>query len=147
MVRIIEVNATFSQYQFNEMLHIPGLYVGQSLDKGRGMFCSVDIKKDDIIEICPIIKISNSDLPKVNETVIHDYYFQWKEKGFGGCLALGYGSLYNHNREPNAQVILDYTDDTIVIQSMNDIPNGNEIMISYTDGAKKQDTLWFKVLT
>jgi len=49
-------------------------------------------------------------------------------------LALGYGSLYNHHDNPNANVKLDYTKGIITIAAQQEIDSGNEIFVSY--GAK-----------
>ncbi|MBK8348499.1 MAG: hypothetical protein IPL08_13115 [Saprospiraceae bacterium] len=42
------------------MHQIPGLYIADSDDKGRGVFTSIDISAGDTIEICPVIAIPKS---------------------------------------------------------------------------------------
>ena len=75
------------------------------------------------------------------------YYFLWEEEGYKGCIALGYGSLYNHSKEANAIFIFDYTDDTIKIECQSDIPAGQEILVDYTgEGLRSEADLWFDPL-
>ena len=124
------------------MLHIPGLYIANN-EKGRGIFSAEDISPGDLIEICPLLKIPSGQLDNLNPTVIFEYYFIWEEEGYEACLALGYGSLYNHSNEPNAKVILDYTDESIKIEAIEKIKSGDEILIDYTGGTKGQVELWF----
>lgn len=124
------------------MLHVPGLYIGHCEKKGRGVFVSEELSTGDLIEICPIVKIPRGQLENIDLTVVYEYYFIWEESAFEACIALGYGSLYNHSSDPNAKVILDYTDDSIKIESIKEILAGSEILIDYRDGDLKLN-LWF----
>jgi SET domain-containing protein len=125
------------------MLHIPGLYIGYSEDRGRGVFVSESLSIGDLIEICPIIKIPTGQLKFIDCTEAYNYYFIWEESGYEACIALGYGSLYNHSLNPNAMVIMDYTDDTIKIECIQEVQPGTEILIDYRDGDLNLD-LWFE---
>jgi len=124
------------------MLHIPGLHITESDGKGRGVFTSEDLIKGDIIELCPILKIPSGQLELLDKTIIYEYYFLWDEEGYEACLALGYGSLYNHSTHPNAQILLDYEDQMIKFSSIQDISAGTEITIDYQDG-NRELRLWF----
>lgn len=127
------------------MLHIPGLFITESDGRGRGVFTAESLNSDDLIEICPIIKIPTGQLEHIDQTTLYDYYFLWEEEGFKGCIALGYGSIYNHNNTPNADMIFDYQDSTIKIVSNQDIESGSELFIDYTgSGLTKESDLWFK---
>ncbi len=124
------------------MLHVPGIFIAQN-EKGRGVFTADHLSHGDLVEICPIIKIPEGQLKEVDVTIFYHYYFIWEEKGYEACLALGYGSLYNHSEHPNARVILDYSDDTIKIEAVTDIASGSEICVDYTGGTEGQVQLWF----
>lgn len=126
------------------MLHVPGLYIQHSLSKGRCVYTSETLSTGDIIEICPIIKILESEMPVIRKTIFHDYYFVWEEDGYSACLALGYGSLYNHHSNANAEILLDYTDSTIQIIAVKEVIAGTEILINYTGGIKGSTPLWFE---
>ncbi len=127
------------------MLHIRGLYIIEEEVKGRGVFTSEDLQKGDLIEICPIIKIPAGQLNDLDKTHLYDYYFLWEESGYEACIALGYGSLYNHNAVANAEVIMDYIDGAIKIKASKTIEAGSEILIDYTGGTKGVVDLWFEV--
>jgi len=125
------------------MNQIPGLYIADSEEKGRGVFTSIDISVDDIIEVCPIIKISKVQLPVIHKTVLHDYYFLWGEHMDECAIALGFGSLYNHEVYPNANFILDSENDTIDIVAIRNIGAGEEITLNYHGESGDEEPLWF----
>lgn len=124
------------------MSQIPGLYLLES-DKGRGVYTAMDIPKDALIEICPVIIIPALELPIIHKTTFHDYYFLWGEDQQSAAIALGYGSLYNHAVESNADFITDMTDDTIHIVAIQDIEAGSEICINYHGEHGDARALWF----
>lgn len=125
------------------MLHIPGLYIANSDNRGRGVFTAQELAKGDLIEVCPLLIIPKKDVEKIHQTVIHDYYFLLEEPEGAACIALGYGSIYNHHPQPNALVIFDYEKNEIEIQANKKIEPGEEIFIDYTDGGKEEAPLWF----
>lgn len=128
------------------MLHVPGLYILDTEEFGRGVYTSEPLRQGDMIEICPIIKIPTGQLEQIDKTKIYDYYFLWEEDGYDACIALGYGSLYNHATSPNAEVIMDYVDHQIKIMALSEIEAGDQIFIDYTGGTKGQVRLWFDVV-
>ena len=127
------------------MLHVPGLYIIPSEGMGRGVFTAEPLNKGDLIEICPIIKLPDGDLAHIDQSILDDYYFLWEEEGDRGCIALGYGSIYNHHVEPNSDLIFDYQDSTIKIMANQAIDSGEELFIDYTgSGLTKESDLWFE---
>lgn len=68
------------------------------------------------------------------------YVFGWGSDST--ALALGYGSLYNHSYEPNAETL--ETPDELVITALRTIDEGDEIFINYMGTA--QDGVWFDLL-
>ena len=100
---------------------LPGLYILETESKGRGVYTSTSIPKGSLIEICPCILLSTSDTQKIHETLLHDYYFLWDTEKKTSVIALGFGSLYNHSRQPNAQFTLNYDDQTIVFVAIEEI--------------------------
>ena len=57
---------------------------------GRGVFTSKPIEKDTTIEISPVI-VMNSDARKlIDQTLLHDYIFEWGQNRDECCMALGY---------------------------------------------------------
>jgi SET domain-containing protein len=125
--------------------HIPGLYIGQSAERGRGVFTAEPVAPGDIIEICHVIVFPPEDLDKIHATHLHDYYFLWGDKMDHGAIALGYGSLYNHAQEPNAEYELDLEDEVITIICLKAIQPGEEVTIDYQPDPDYKGKLWFEL--
>ncbi|MGZ3847423.1 MAG: SET domain-containing protein-lysine N-methyltransferase, partial [Flavisolibacter sp.] len=53
------------------------IYVAASTEKGRGVFTSSDLKKNTIIEVAPVIVMSKQDRLHIDQTLLHDYIFEW----------------------------------------------------------------------
>lgn len=85
--------------------------------------------------------VSGEDLALIHRTYLHDYYFMWKEGQ--GAIALGYGSIYNHATQPNADYRMDYDDRSISFYSLRTIATGDEITVNYIRGGDQRSTLWF----
>ncbi len=127
------------------MQHVPGLYIAPSPLGGRGVFSLHPLQPDDTIEICPIIRIPKDQQSLMDQTVLHDYYFLWPDEADGLCIALGYGSLYNHSSTPNAEVTYDLPHEQIIISCSRPIEANEEILIDYTGGIRDAPELWFEV--
>ena len=66
---------------------------------GRGIFASRDIKKDELIEVSPVIVSPKDEWKYLKKTVLFYYCFHWGKKDT--AIALGYGALFNHSYTPN----------------------------------------------
>jgi len=126
---------------------IPGLYIMETEEKGRGVFTSIPISKGDVIESAPVVVIDDADRRNVHKTSLHDYYFLWEEtpetNGYEAAIALGYGSLYNHSNEPNAEFVPVFEERVIEFIAIRDIEPGEEILIKYDEGDHTEFELWF----
>lgn len=125
------------------MQRIPYIYVGLTARKGRGVFTSEPIDADSLIEICPVIVCSVKDRALLHETLLHDYYFMWGENDDECAIALGYGSLYNHDYKPNARYEVDFEEETIRFYSIKPIQAGEEINVNYNGIAEDVEPVWF----
>lgn len=121
----------------------PNLVVIPSDIAGRGIITTESIHKGEIIEICPVIIIPEKEVSLIHQTHLHDYYFSWQNNECAICL--GYGSIYNHARQPNADYKMDYKNQTIDFFCIKDIPAGEEITVSYLHTNRNEDKLWFDV--
>lgn len=99
--------------------------VGET-EHGRGVFATRDIPKDEVIEVCPILELGPDDA----SGVLDDYVVSLGDESGGTALMLGYGSLYNHSEDPNAEYLLE-ADDAYSFNALRDIGAGEEITISY----------------
>ena len=126
------------------MMHIPGLYVAASGQRGRGVFTATELRPGDLIEICPVIIIPGKDKALIDQSILHDYYFIWDENERSIDLALGYGMLYNHRSEANAEAERDLSAEVIRIYCLKSVAAGEEIFINYNFRPETQSKLWFK---
>ena len=60
---------------------------------GRGVFTSENINKGTIVEESPVIVMTNDERKLLDQTLLHDYIFEWGEKKDQYCMALGYACL------------------------------------------------------
>ena len=119
------------------------IYIGQSdiVNAGRGVFASVDIKKGDVIEICPILILWSKDNEHVMETLLQNYVYEYTAGTT--MMALGYGSLYNHRNAPNAKYELvehegmPEQNSELYITAIKSIAKNEEICISYGEDFHK----------
>ena len=123
--------------------HLPFLYIAHSKRGGRGVFTGKNIPADTTIELAPVILLDPADTERIHDTHLHDYYFLWGEEG--SAIALGYGSLYNHSSQPNADFRMDFDRKEIKFFALKDIPAGKEILINYTDEEDERTRLWFQL--
>ena len=108
---------------------------------GRGVFTAQPIPVGTPIELAPVILLSAADRRAIHATRLHDYYFQWA--GDRAAIALGYGSLYNHRADANAEFSLDYDFEQIRFVALRDIAAGEEITTDYRTGDPTMQ-LWFE---
>lgn len=130
----------------NKLLPSNTVYLSQSkIPKGgRGVFARVDIKKSEIIETCPVIKISANDIPRTNESELVTYMYYLGKNKNRQVIALGFGSIYNHTDHPNAKYIDDYKQKIIIFIAIKEIKKDEEITINYNQGGQgRQNPLWF----
>jgi len=126
------------------MMHIPSLYIAPSEKRGNGVFSAADIQEDDLIEICPILIIPKEQVEIIHSTILHDYYFIHPVQEGAIYIALGYGSMYNHQNPPNAEVVFDEDANQMQIHCTNNIKAGEEIFINYNGDSKAGVKIWFE---
>jgi len=107
------------------------VYVGASENlKGiRAVLAREAIKKDSVIEACPVIIFPNSELKYIEKTIINSYEYVWDDKH--DCVVLGYGSIYNHSYTPNAYFTKNYENKTMDYIALRDIEKDEEITVNY----------------
>lgn len=124
----------------------PSLYVAQTPGRGRGVFTSEDIPANTEIEVAPVIVMSGEDRKHLDQTLLHDYIFEWGKDQSQCIMALGYVPMYNHSYESNCDYEMDFDKDIITIKTVFKIKAGEELFINY-NGAYNDDTkVWFDVV-
>ena len=104
---------------------------------GRGVFASKNIKKGELIEVCPVIKMSRNDPSNVDGAALVEYFFHFgatQTSTTAIAVVLGHGSLYNHSYEPNATYKKKPADKTVEFFALKNIKKGEEITTNYNYG-------------
>lgn len=108
---------------------------------GKGVFASCDIKKGEIIEVAPILILEFTDLIETRWNLLFEYYF-WMDDYV--VLALGFASLYNHSKDPNASYEIKRDDKTITFTAIKNIKKDEEIYFNYKGASNPKTPLWFE---
>ena len=95
-----------------------------------GMFATEPIKKGEIIENCPVLVEKAAILNKAG--IIKDYYFDMPNRE--AAFPLGYGGMYNHSNNHNADTPLknfDLNKRIMTVTANKDISPGEEVTVNY----------------
>lgn len=125
------------------------IYVANSFieNAGRGVFASQVIKKDEIIEVCPVLLVNELEVPHLRKTEIINYYFSWgdNKNNHKAAICLGFGSLYNHSYTPNATYVKLFDEQIIKFLAIKHIQKDEEITVNYNSGNPDDKTpLWIQ---
>lgn len=100
------------------------IYVTRSRTHGYGVYAKKKLRKGEKIEECYII------ISRGGDKILEDYYFDAKRKC---AVFLGYGSIYNHSDDPNADYTINFKRRIATIKASRTIQKGEEIFVSYGD--------------
>ena len=118
--------------------------VGESTNKGRGLFATRLISCGELIEEAHVIVVPREQVEQLDATVLGDYLFLWGEEEEETALVLGRGSLCNHSYQPNARFVLHPDRLTIEFVALRDISAGEEIATNYHGDPACSDPVWFE---
>ncbi|KAI7904777.1 uncharacterized protein BX663DRAFT_451440 [Cokeromyces recurvatus] len=104
--------------------------------RGRGVFTKERITKNTLVEISPILFFNSKEYEEHGRFTVLDHYTYCWPGGFG--LALGLGSMFNHDSSPNVGFIRDIPNKLIRYVTLRDIEKEEELCISYGNH------LWFE---
>lgn len=122
---------------------LPGLFIGTTSGMGRGVFTNENIDEGTIIEVAPVIVMNGDDRKLLDQTLLHDYIFEWGAQGKQCCMALGWIPIYNHAYRSNCEYEMDFESETIKVTTMRAIRKGEELFINYNGTWNNQKKLWF----
>ena len=120
------------------------LYIAGTNGRGRGIFTRQAIPADTVIEISPVLVLSGTDRQLLDQTLLHDYIFEWGELKDRCCMALGYISMYNHTVPSICEYFMDYDDDMMFIKTVRDILAEEELTINYNGDSGNGAAVWFE---
>lgn len=124
---------------------LPSLFVAPSELGGRGVFTAEDLDAGLLIEVSPVLVLSEEERAIIEKTQLNNYIFAWGEGDKQAVVAWGYVSIYNHSYEPNCRYEMDMEDDWIRIVTLKPISSGTELTINYLgDDPKLGEKVWFE---
>ena len=94
---------------------LPCLYIAPTHSMGRGVFTSENIEVGTVVEESPVIVMTGAERKFLDQTILHDYIFEWGEKKDQCCMALGYVPVYNHSYKSNCEYEMDFDAELIKI--------------------------------
>lgn len=121
------------------------IFIALTKQKGRGVFTRESIPADTVIEIAPVIVMSGNERKLLDQTLLHDYIFEWGEKSDRCCMALGYVPIYNHSYQSNCEYVMHFKKEIITVRTVREISAGEELFINYNGDWDKETKVWFDV--
>jgi SET domain-containing protein len=79
----------------------------------------------------------------LDQTLLHDYIFEWGEKSQLCCMALGYVPVYNHSYKSNCEYEMEFGKKIIRIRTIRDVKKGEELYINYNGTFNDAKKVWF----
>lgn len=125
-----------------------GLYLADAGHKGRGVFCTSDIRKNESLERSPALLLDDGDTRRVDDTILSNYVFtvgsvskklrtvvNIKKPDDACAVIMGVATFCNHDEHPNATIEWEEIDGTVyyTLRALRAIKAGHEIVTSYGD--------------
>jgi uncharacterized protein len=123
---------------------LPTIFIAPAKNRGRGVFTSADIEAGVLVEVAPVIVMSKEERKLLDQTLLHDYIFEWGEEKKQCCMALGYVAVYNHSYRSNCEYEMDFAQQFISIKTVHFIKAGEELFINYNGNWNDSKPLWFE---
>ena len=129
---------------------VDGFVAHTGTPKGRGVFSARSFRTDEVIERCPVVMFdgSYSDLPQPLKNLVFSWSRLANLERPCQALALGYGSLYNHDNPSNLRYEADVQNRLLAFIADRDIAKGEELTVNYnaTGGGASWDknNWWFE---
>lgn len=127
--------------------------VAPSPKHGLGVFAAVAIGAGTVVHVAPVMLVTDEDVEVLESTPLRGLVYGWDEEVGTSALALGYGSLFNHDPDPNCvyhRIDADDVDaetghvlgyDALQYSTIRDVAAGAELTIDYSGG--DPSILWF----
>jgi hypothetical protein len=126
----------------------PSLYIKDTgTAKGRGAYASRAHAKGETVESCPVVLFTGSYASVPEE--VRKLLFNWgvlANTQAGHCLALGYGSMYNHENPANMRYEADAEANVLRFVAIRDIAVDEELTVNYNavgGGHESDQNTWF----
>ena len=127
------------------MIRHAALYISSSPLKGKGVFASEILPADTIIETAPVIVMDSKDRILLDQTLLHDYIFEWGEDRSQCAMALGWIPMFNHAAPANCEYFMDFEEEIMFIKTVREITVGEELFVNYMGDYDNFSKPWFSV--
>lgn len=124
---------------------LPSLFIAPAPGMGRGVFTNENIEAGTIVEVSPVVVMTLQERKLLDQTLLHDYIFEWGSGKDKCCMALGYVPVYNHSYRSNCEYEMDFERETITIRAVHFIKAGEELFINYNGNWDNGKAVWFDV--
>jgi len=112
---------------------------------GRGVFTSENLEEGRLIESSPVIVMNMNERKLLDQTLLHDYIFEWGAEKDQCCMALGYVAVYNHSSRSNCEYEMDFEKQIVNIKTVRLIEAGEELFINYHGDWNDPRPVWFEI--
>ena len=120
--------------------------VRQVEGKGRGIFALRAFETGDLIERAPVLVIPAEQSDHIEQSVLKDYYYDWRKPDGNRAIVLGCGSLYNHSYQPNARYVRRFDECEMDYVALRPIAEGEEVCVNYNGVIDDLSPVWFDVV-
>jgi len=122
---------------------LPFLFIVPTTLMGRGVFTSENIEPGTVVEVAPVIVLSEKERKLLDQTLLHNYIFEWGNQKDHCCMALGYVPIYNHSYLSNCEYEMNFEQELISIKAVHFIKAGEELFINYNGDWNDNKPVWF----
>lgn len=124
-----------------------GIYILHTSEKGNGVYTGQALPAGTVVEVSPVIVMTADERTLLDQTLLHDYIFEWGADGeeLMCCMAQGYLSVYNHSPQSNCEYFMDYEQKTIMVKTMRDVAANEELTVNYNGNWNDDKPVWFEV--
>lgn len=122
---------------------LPCLFIAPTVTRGRGVFTAEPLKQGMVIEVAPVVVLPAGDRQLIDQTVLHDYIFEWNEETGECCMALGYVPVYNHSYGSNCEYEMEHDEQIIRVKTIRAVEAGEELFINYNGDWNDTRKVWF----
>lgn len=126
-------------------MRLTGLFIAETGEKGRGVFTHEKIEANTVIEIAPVLVMTDDERKLIDQTLLHDYIFEWGTEKDQCAMALGWVPVYNHSYESNSEYFMDFDEATMFVKTVREIEAGEEVTINYNGNWNDATKVWFDV--
>jgi SET domain-containing protein len=125
------------------VLQHPAIYIESIAEKGRGVFTHEALAAETIVERAPVIVMTAADRIHLDQTLLHDYIFEWGHDKSACAMALGFVPIYNHSYQSNCEYFMDFDEQAIFVKTVRDVAEGEELTINYNGDWNDEKAVWF----